>query len=161
MDNVTLMSCGCNFHFNCWKKYLENKFVSNKDCNVIVPSNCSINCPKCSEVQPFYNVNSRDYSYLYNGHLTWIGALETCKHNNCIYDGNPIRYGKCQIHSKGKASNKAIKNTLRFIVKMGCFWSYEKKNRIFYKILRELDKDDNFGINLDVDILKFAESLEN
>jgi hypothetical protein len=161
MDNVRLMKCGCNFHFNCWKKHLEKQFVFEKDNDNIVPFNTLINCPCCDEEQHFYNVNAREYSYLYNGHTTWIGQIENCKHKYCIYDGNPIRYGYCQLHAKHKSSNKAIKNTLRFMVKMGSFWTYEKKNRLFYKILRELDRNSNFGINLDIDILRFAESLEN
>ena len=160
MDNVSLMSCGCNFHFNCWKEHLEKYFIFEKDSEIIIPFNCNINCPNCQEEQPFYNVNSRDYSYLYNGHLTWIGEIESCRHKYCVYNGNPLRYGYCSIHAKHKASNKAIKNTLRFMVKMGSYWSYEKKNKLFYKILRKLDNNNNYGINLDVDILRFSESLE-
>jgi len=156
-NNIQLMDCNCQFHYECWKTFLQNQFPDNISDNNICPNNPNIECPHCKKLQPYYNINARNYSYLYNGHLTWIGEIEPCRHKYCIYNGNPQKYGYCQIHAKNKASNRVIKNTLRFFVKTTPHWNLQKKMQHFYKILKFCNK---YDVNMDIDLPRIASNIQ-
>lgn len=138
---VLLKSCNCEFHYKCYSKIITSTII---------------NCPKCHQETPYYDIKPKDYQNFKQCFYMFVKDKEKCKNTNCKLWGNPQKFGYCRNHAEKKVQNKVFQYSLRLIFKYGLQWSSLKKIQCFYKILKYYDI---FGINRkdDKKIMKYVQ----
>lgn len=91
--------CNCLFHFHCLKQRR------------------SIYCLRCDKNINTENVEALTYYRFETSHLKWIGPFNKCKIPGCKHNGNPGKFGYCDLHNESKSTNKAIILAYAYFIK--------------------------------------------
>jgi hypothetical protein len=78
--------------------------------------------------------------WLQNGFEAWVGPLQPCRHQGCVYYGSPRRFGSCHHHHADETYNKSIAKALEYIVRYTNIQDQQERYDTFYRVLKYLDK---------------------
>jgi hypothetical protein len=135
-DFVKINDCKCysnNYaHYECVKKERKK--------NMIIECNCGIRVN-------YTNIDLISYLNSVNAFTKIVGDITTCKEKKCTSQGDPKRYGFCEIHNSSISSNTAFAISLRIMLRYIFIDDKIKRAAKFYKILSEINSPFFKGAN--------------